>query len=105
MVQRELPTKSCLDPCSGFLETWVYGRRTDGLTADGRLRHDSSSADNVKQSWKWRIYPGHFAVDVLTAVEDIKDTDKFKIRLPALAQRTEGADALPEVVHTRYTLY
>ncbi len=45
MVEKELPTKFGLDPCSGFPETSVYGR-----TDDGRLRHDSSSADKVKQS-------------------------------------------------------
>ncbi len=45
MVERELPTKFGLDACSGFRESLVYGR-----TDDGRLRHDSSSADKVKQS-------------------------------------------------------
>ncbi len=34
-----------------LLRNLVYGRRTDGRRADdGRLRHDSSSADKVKQS-------------------------------------------------------
>ena len=34
-----------LDPWRGVRETWVYERTTD----DRRLRHDSSSADKVKQ--------------------------------------------------------
>ncbi len=56
MVARELPTKFGLDPSSGFRETWVYVRRKDGQTDDGRLRHDSSSADkssrdNEKGCW------------------------------------------------------
>ncbi len=49
MVERELPTKF------GSL-AWIYAavsekpEFTDGQTDDGRLRHDSSSADKVKQS-------------------------------------------------------
>ncbi len=31
---------------------FTYDGRTDGRTNDGRLRHDSSSADKVKQSYK-----------------------------------------------------
>ena len=46
IVDRELSIKFNLDPRSGFRETLVNGRRTD----DGRLRHDSRSADKVKQS-------------------------------------------------------
>ncbi len=34
MVEWELPTKFGLDPSSGFRETGVYGRRTDGQTTD-----------------------------------------------------------------------
>ncbi len=30
--------------CSGFRETWVYGRTDGRATDDGRQRHDSSSA-------------------------------------------------------------
>ncbi len=47
MVDMELPTKVGLDPCSGVLENWVYGRRT---TDDGSLRHNSSPTDKVKHS-------------------------------------------------------
>ena len=45
----KLPTRFGLDPCSDFRETgWVYGRRTDG-----RLRHDSSSADKSSRAKSW----------------------------------------------------
>ena len=56
MVDRELSIKFDLDPCSSFrdrAELNVNGpldQRTDGRTDDGRLRHDSSSADKAKQS-------------------------------------------------------
>ena len=42
-MDRELATTFGLYPCSGFWETWVY------RYMDGRLRHDSSSADTVNQ--------------------------------------------------------
>ena len=42
----ELPTKFGLDPWCGFWEIWIDRRRTD----DGRLGHNSSSADKVKHS-------------------------------------------------------
>ncbi len=54
MAKRELPTKFGLDPCNGFPETWVYGRTDGRTTDDGRLRHDSSSADEEAHE------PSHF---------------------------------------------
>ena len=42
-----MPMKFALDPCSGFRKSELMDNvRTD----DGSLRHDSSSADKVKQS-------------------------------------------------------
>ncbi len=46
IVETELPTKFGLDPCSVSEKAQFAD---DGRT-DGRLRHDSSSADKVKQS-------------------------------------------------------
>ncbi len=43
-MERGLPTKFGVDPCSGFEKLeFTYGRTDNG-------RHDSHSADKVKQS-------------------------------------------------------
>ncbi len=48
---RELAMKFGLDQCGGLRETRVNERQTTGWrTDDGRLRHESSSADRIKQS-------------------------------------------------------
>ncbi len=66
---RGLQTKFDLDLHSGFRETWVYGRE-DGH--DGRLRHDSSSADsqaelkNGLEIWGKLRYPStEFGINLL----------------------------------------
>ncbi len=42
-------TKFCLDPCSGFRETRVYGQTDGRTTDDGPLGHDSSQV--TKLNW------------------------------------------------------
>ncbi len=64
MVDRYLSLKFDVNPFDGFQENDVYGR-TDGLTDDGRPRHDSSSAvQKHKAELKIKLTPNVNCIDV-----------------------------------------